>query len=110
MSHPLNPAIEMAMQAAERSGDFKDLPGAGKPLEFLSKPGASANPSNAVIDRILKENNALPVAVVLNKKITKLRHELTAVTDPTERKALMQQIADCQLKFDIEVEAMNKHG
>jgi hypothetical protein len=104
MSHPLNPAIEMAIKAADRSGEFKDLPGAGKPLEFLSKP------KDAVIDRLLKENQAKPLAVLLKNKITELRQALKAETDDAARKALMKETADQQLRFDLELEALRKYG
>ncbi|WP_425046561.1 DnaJ family domain-containing protein [Primorskyibacter sp. S87] len=104
MSHPLNPAIEMAMNAADRSGEFKDLPGAGKPLEFLSAP------KDAVIDRLLKENQAKPLAVHLKKKVAELRETLKAETDEEGRKALIKEIADHQLKLDLELEALRKYG
>ncbi len=104
MSHPLNPAIEMALQAAEKANEFSDLPGAGKPLEFLSQP------KDAVIDRIMKENQAKPLAVVLKKKVADLRKALQAETDETARKALMREIADQQLRLDLELEAMTKYG
>lgn len=104
MSHPLNPAIEMAIKAADNSGEFKDLPGAGKPLEFLSKP------KDAVIDRLLKENQAKPLAVLLKNKITELRQALKAETDDAARKALMKEIADQQLRLDLELEALRKYG
>ncbi len=104
MSHPLNPAIEMAMKAADMSDEFKDLPGAGKPLEFLSRP------KDAVIDRLMKENQAKPLAVQLKNKITELRQALKAETDESERKSLMTEIADQQLKLDLELEALRKYG
>ncbi len=104
MSHPLNYSIEMAMKAADRSEEFKDLPGAGKPLEFLS------NPKDAVIDRLMKENQAKPLAVQLKKKITELRQALKAETDEDARRSLMREIADQQLKLDLELEALRKYG
>ncbi len=104
MAHPLNSAIEMAMNAAEKADEFKDLPGAGKPLEFLS------NPKDAVIDRLMKENQAKPRAVQLKNKITELRDALRAETDEAARKSLMKEIADQQLRLDLELEAMRKYG
>lgn len=104
MSHPLNTAIEMAIKAADRSDEFKNLPGAGKPLEFLT------NPKDAVIDRLLKENAARPLAVHLKNKVTELRHALKAETDEAARKSLMKEIADQQLRLDLELEALRKFG
>jgi hypothetical protein len=104
MAHPLNSAIEMAMQAAEKADEFKDLPGAGKPLEFLS------NPKDSVMDRLLKENHAKPLAVQLKSKLADLRGALKAEQDEAARKALMKQIAEHQLKLDLELEALRKYG
>ncbi|SFK91304.1 DnaJ family domain-containing protein [Shimia haliotis] len=104
MSHPLNPAIEMAMQSAERSDEFKDLAGAGRPLEFLSRP------KDAVVDRIMKENKVVPVAVQLKKQLSELHAALKAETDPGKRKDLMRQISDHQLRLALELEALNKYG
>ncbi|WP_131801598.1 DnaJ family domain-containing protein [Cognatiyoonia koreensis] len=104
MSHPLNSAIEMAIQAADKSDEFKDLPGAGKPLEFLS------NPKDAVIDRLMKENRTKPLAVQLKNKISALRQALKSETDESARKSLMKQISDQQLRLDLELEALRKYG
>lgn len=104
MSHPLNPAIEQALKAAENADEFKDLPGAGKPLEFLSRP------KDAVIDRIMKENQAKPLAVLLKNRISELRKALRSETDEGARKALMKDIADQQLRLDLELEAIRKFG
>ena len=104
MSHPLNPAIELAMKAAEKADEFEDLPGAGKPLEFLS------NPKDAVIDRLMKESRAKPLAVQLKNKILELQKALKTETDEDARKGLMKEIADQQLRLDLELEAIRKYG
>ncbi|WP_299354414.1 DnaJ family domain-containing protein [uncultured Shimia sp.] len=104
VSHPLNSAIEMAMNAADKSGEFKDLPGAGKPLEFL------ASPKDPVIDRLMKENQAKPLAIELKNKITELRQAVKAETDESVRKSLMKKIASQQLRLDLELEALRKFG
>ena len=104
MDHPLSYEIEMAIKAAERSDEFKDLPGAGKPLKFLSRP------KDAVIDRLMKENQAKPRAVQLKNKVTALRQSLRNETDEATRKSLMKEIADQQLRLDLELEAIRKYG
>ena len=104
MAHPLNSAIEMAMNAAEKSDEFRDLPGAGKPLKFLSRP------KDAVIDRLMKENQAKPLAVQLKIKITELSKDLKTETDEAARKSLMREIADQQQRLALELEAFRKYG
>ncbi|SNS98103.1 DnaJ family domain-containing protein [Antarctobacter heliothermus] len=104
MSHPLNAAIEMAMNAAERADEFKNLPGAGKPLGFL------ATPKDAVIDRLMKENQAKPLAVLLKNKIAELQKALKSAPNEDARRAVMKEIADQQLRLDLELEALRKYG
>ncbi|MGR3714131.1 MAG: DnaJ family domain-containing protein [Shimia sp.] len=104
MAHPLNAAIEMAIETAKNADEFKDLPGAGKPLGFLSQP------QDAVIDRLMKENQAKPVAVTLKNEISVLYQSLKAETDEVTRKTLMKKIADQQLRLDLELEAMRKYA
>lgn len=104
MSHPLNPAIELALKNAEATDAFKDLPGAGKPLEFLSRPG------DAVLDRLMKEAQAKPLAVVLKTRVTALQKALAAETDEAERKSLMKELSDQQMRLDLELEALRKFG
>lgn len=104
MSHPMNYAIEMALNAAENADEFKDLPGAGKPLAFLS------NPKDAVIDRLMKESQAKPLAVVLKKRISELHEAYRSETDEGARKVLMTAIAEQQLRLDLELEALRKYG
>ncbi len=63
-----------------------------------------------MIDRLLKENQAKPLAVELKKKISDLREALKAETDEAARKALMKEIAEQQLRLDLELEALRKYG
>ena len=58
----------------------------------------------------MKENEAKPLAVLLKNKIAELRRDLIAETDEVERKFLMKEIADQQLKLDLELEALRKYS
>ena len=104
MSHPLEAAIENSIKAAEAAGEFDDLPGAGKPLAFLT------NPKDAVLDRIMTEAKAKPPVVTLKMKILELHQALKAETDDSARKAIMTEISGYQLKLDLELEAVRKYG
>ena len=104
MAHPLNYAIERALKEAEAADDFKDLPGAGKPLAFLSTPG------DAVLDRLMKENQAKPRAVILKARIAEVQQALKVEADPETRKRLMGELADQQLRLNLELEALRKYG
>ena len=104
MPDPLNTAVEMALKAAEQNKDFENLPGAGKPLPFLD------NPRDAVLDRIMKEHRAKPLAVTLKVELADLAARLKAETDPDRQKALMAEMAARQLRLDLELEAMRRYG
>ena len=104
MSHPLEAAIENSIKVAEAAGEFDNLSGAGKPLEFL------ANPKDAVLDRIMTEHKAKPLAVTLKMKILELYKALKAEADESARKVLMIEISGYQLKLDLELEAVRKYG
>ncbi|TCL00623.1 uncharacterized protein DUF1992 [Shimia isoporae] len=104
MAHVMNAAIEMALEQASRTDAFQNLPGAGQPLEFLSRP------SDAVIDRIMKENQAKPLAVGLKQQLTQASAQLQNMSDARERKEQMRLIADLQTRLGLELEAMQKYG
>lgn len=104
MTHPLNPAIEMALQQADRNDEFKGLPGAGKPLKHLH------HPKDAVLSHLMKEHQAKPQAVVLKQQISEEMAKLKTLTDAAERRAQMKILSDLQLKLALEVEALTKYG
>lgn len=104
MSHPLSFLIDTALREAEANGAFDNLPGAGKPLPPVD------NPKNAVVDRIMKEANAKPPAVVYQQKIVACRKRLAALTDEADRRAEQKTLADLQTRLEIEKEAWRRYG
>lgn len=104
MAHPLDSLIDQIVQKAERDGHFKDLPGAGKPLEKVE------NPQDAVLARIMKEADATAPVVVLRKQILLAQERLANITDDTERHAQMLYISELQTKLGIEMDAFRKYG
>ncbi|MBU2961757.1 DUF1992 domain-containing protein [Citreicella sp. C3M06] len=95
MDHPLIDLINARITAAERDGAFDNLPGAGKPLPPCD------DPENAVLNRILKDNGAVPEAVAIHRELSRLRAELLETADRSERKRLMQDIALLDARFEI---------
>lgn len=61
MSHPLGSLLDQIMANAERNSEFDNLPGARKPLQNLHQP------KEAVLNTLMKENQAKPVAVLLQQ-------------------------------------------
>lgn len=95
MDHPLIDLITARIQAAEREGAFDNLPGAGKPLPPCDDPG------NAVLNRIMKENGAVPEAVSLSKQLARLREQLRETGDRAERRRIMQDMALLETRLEI---------
>lgn len=95
MDHPLIDLINARISEAERDGAFDNLPGAGKPLPVCD------DPENAVIDRILKDNGAVPEFVSLSRELAKLREALRETADRSERRRLMQDMSLLEARIEI---------
>ena len=95
MDHPLIDLINARIRAAEAEGAFDDLPGAGRPLPPCD------DPENAVLNRILKDNGALPEAVSLSRELARLRAELQQTADRTERRRLVTEISMTEVRLDL---------
>ncbi|WP_341211722.1 DnaJ family domain-containing protein [uncultured Limimaricola sp.] len=104
MDHPLIDHIDRMIAKAEQDGAFKDLPGAGKPLAGLHVPG------DAVLDRIMHESGARPLAVTLRAQIAEARARLAGLTGETARHEEMRRLADLETRLAIEVEALRRLG
>lgn len=94
MDHPLIDLINARIAAAERDGAFDNLPGAGQPLPPCD------DPENAVLNRVLRDNGAVPEAVSLANALARLRAELRETSDRTQRKALLQEMALLETRFE----------
>ncbi len=95
MDHPLIDLINAKIKAAEAEGAFDNLAGAGKPLPPCD------DPENAVMARILKENGAVPEAVLLSNQIAALRETLIETADRDERRRLIREIALLDTRLEI---------
>lgn len=95
MDHPLIDLINARIAKAEGEGAFDNLPGAGKPLP------ACDDPENAVINRILKDNGAVPEFVSLSRELAKLREQLRETADRSERRRLMQDMSLLEARIEI---------
>ena len=104
MTHPLDSLIDQIVAGAAANGELDDLPGAGKPLPPVD------NPKGALLNRMMTESKAKPLAVTLKEQIAASAQRLKSLTDADARKAEMKIMADLQTRLAIEVEAMRKYG
>ncbi|WP_108813854.1 J-domain-containing protein [Loktanella sp. Alg231-35] len=104
MDHPLRGLIDQIVENAERRGEFKDLPGAGKPLAHLD------DPQNAVLHRMMQEADAKSPVVVLRRQILEAQDKLKTLTDEAERKSEMTRLSELHMRLAVEMEAFRKYG
>lgn len=95
MGHPLLHLIERRVRYAESQGEFENLPGAGKPLPPCD------DPENAVINRLLKENGAVPEIVAWKRRQTQLRHMLKVEPDRAKKSAIVTELSMLEAKIEI---------
>lgn len=95
MDHPLIDLITAKIKEAEDAGEFDNLPGAGRPLPDVE------DPENALINRLLKENGAVPEFVSLGRELKKLRKELLNETDRTKRRDILRDMSMMEARIEI---------
>ena len=95
MDHPLMDLISAKIAEAEKNGEFDNLPGAGKPLP------QEDDPENALLRRVMQENNAVPPFIALGRELEKLRAELRQSTDAVSRKDIMKEMSMMEAKIAI---------
>ncbi|APZ52084.1 DUF1992 domain-containing protein [Salipiger abyssi] len=95
MDHPLIDLINARIRKAEEEGAFDNLPGSGKPLPDCD------DPENAVLNRIMKDNGAVPEVVSLSRELAKLREELRETGDRSARKRIIQDMSLLEARIEI---------
>lgn len=95
MDHPLIDLIDAKVKQAEAEGAFDDLAGQGQPLPEVD------DPANAYLNRVMRENGAVPEFVRLSQEVARLRAALHETSDRTERRRLMAEIAQLEPRIAI---------
>ena len=95
MDHPLFALIDARIKRAEEDGAFDDLPGAGKPLPQVD------DPENEIINRILRDNGAVPEFVLLSRELARLRDELRDADDRTRRAEILRHMSMMDAKIAL---------
>ncbi len=101
MKHPLDFIVSNRIKEAEEAGAFENLPGAGKPLDL------SKDPFDALMERAMTEDGANAPIVTMRAEIAAAKKQLDTL-DGVERKRVMQQISDLQLRLALELESLKK--
>ncbi len=98
--------VEEAIQEAMRRGEFKDLPGQGKPLDLSAYFDTPEEVRLAYT--LLKDANFLPEEVEMLKEIETLKEKLASSRDNGEQQRLRKDIEARQLKFNLLMERLHK--
>jgi len=82
--------VEERIRAAQRRGDFRNLPGAGKPLNLEDDHHI---PEDLRLPyKILKNAGCLPPEIQLQKDICRTEELLASMTDTTEKYKVMKKL------------------
>ena len=95
MDHPLIDLINARIAKAEAEGAFDNLDGAGKPLPPCD------DPENALLNRLIEENGAVPDFVRLSRELEALRAELRETGDRTRRSEIMKEMSMMDARIDL---------
>ena len=95
MDHPLIDLINARIEQAEAEGAFDNLEGAGRPLRRVE------DPENALINRVLQENGAVPEFVTLSRELARLREELREAGDRSRRSEILKEMSMMEARIDL---------
>lgn len=95
MDHPLIDLINARIQKAEEDGSFDNLQGAGKPLRKVE------DPENEMMNRLLRENGAVPEFVSLSRELARLRQELRDTGDRTRRSEILKEMSMMDARIEL---------
>jgi len=95
MDHPLIDLINARIAAAEKDGAFDNLEGAGRPLPPCD------DPDNAVMNRLLRDNGAVPEVVALSRELARLRAELNETSDRSKRRQIISDLSMTEARIEL---------
>ena len=98
--------VETAIQEAMARGEFKNLPGQGKPInltEYFNTPE-----DVRVAQAMLKNAGMFPVEIELLQEIAANRELLKKAKDHSEKDKLHKLLGEKQLQFNLLLECRNR--
>ena len=98
--------VETAIQEAMAGGEFKNLPGQGKPInltEYFNTPE-----DVRVAQAMLKNAGMLPVEIELLQEIAAYKELLKNAKHQSEKDKLHKLLGEKQLQFNLLLECRNR--
>jgi hypothetical protein len=99
---------EEKIKQAEANGEFRNLPGAGKPLELEDLSGVPEDVRMSY--KILKNAGYIPPEMQLQKEIMSLRDLIRTCTDDGERAAYRKRISEKEIQYEALLEKLRKQS
>jgi hypothetical protein len=93
---------EAKIQEAVDRGDFDDLPGSGRPLEFEDLSHVPAHMRLGY--KVLRNANVLPPEMELRREIYSLGRLIDATSDEADRAELRRRRREAELRYSLLIE------
>lgn len=103
---PFDKLVEALIKEAQERGDFKDLPGKGKPIdltEYFNTPE-----DVRVVQSVLKNAGMVSREVELLKEIAGLKQVLAAAADENRKSEIRKEIEKKQVEFNLMMERQKR--
>lgn len=91
--------VEERIQAAQRKGEFDNLPGSGKPLDL--EESGTVPEDLRVAYKILKNADYIPPELELKKEIRKTEDLLAGMEDTAEKYKVMKKLNYMVMKVNL---------
>lgn len=93
------------LRASEAAGELRAAPSYGRPLDLGD--GYDDTPAELRMGmKILRDAGVLPPEVLAMREAAELKSQLAACTDPDQRRALQQQLADKRQAIALRLEKL----
>ncbi|WP_175074236.1 DUF1992 domain-containing protein [Terribacillus sp. AE2B 122] len=99
---------EERIKQAEANGEFRNLPGAGKPLELEDLSGVPEDMRMSY--KILKNAGYIPPEMELQKEIVALRDLLHVCTNDTERACYRKRISEKEIQYEALLQKLKRNS
>lgn len=99
---------EERIKKAEERGEFRNLPGTGKPLELEDLSGVPEDVRMSY--KVLKNAGYIPPEMELQKEIVALRDLLRACTDDSERADYRKRISEKEIQYEALLQKLKRNS
>ena len=102
---PRESLIDLKIKQAEMAGQFKNLPGRGRPFDLSQYAGTPEHLRTAY--HMLKSSGFLPEEVRLKREMEEIKERLGLCNDKAEYERLRRELSDVSQKFHMCMEYNN---